>query len=349
MASHLSQSLENLKKNKGKIEDHILPIVEDLGKEKCLKILRDMLLIRRFEERTAEMYQQRKIGGFCHLYNGQEAIAVSTCAAIQKDDYVVTSYRDHGFALALGMHPNELMAEMFGKITGCARGKGGSMHFFSKEKNFLGGHGIVGGQIPIGTGAGFRAKYLDTDQVSLAFFGEGAISQGAFHESLNLASIWSLPCLYVIENNKYGMGTDVSRVVAIEDLYERANAYSMEGVLMNGMNLFESYQTMKTCVDKVRKTQRPMLIEARTYRFRGHSVSDPAKYRSKLELEAYKMADPILGTRMTIEQMGWIDQDSFKAMDKEVRNEVIKSVQFAEESAEPDMSELKRHVYHDAV
>lgn len=324
----------------------ISPVLEELGEEKCIAMLRMMLLIRRFEERTAEMYQQRKIGGFCHLYSGQEAIAVGTQFAKRKEDYLVTSYRDHGFALALGMSANECMAEMFGKVTGCVRGKGGSMHFFSKEHHLLGGHGIVGGQIPIGTGAGFRAKYLGTDQVSLTFFGEGAISQGAFHESINLASIWNLPCIYVIENNKYGMGTDVSRVVAIEELHERAHSYSMEGIPVNGMDVFEMYRVMKEVMEKVRKTSRPVLVEAKTYRFRGHSVSDPAKYRPKLELEAYKHADPIVGTRVTLEQAGWLTEEKYKKIDREVKEIVIQSIKFAEKSPEPDLSELQKDVLY---
>ncbi len=319
--------------------------LDELGKEVSIEMMRMMLLIRRFEERTTEMYQQRKIGGFCHLYIGEEAIAVGTAWAKKPDDYLVTSYRDHGFGLALGMSPNECMAEMFGKVTGCARGKGGSMHFFSKEKNFLGGHGIVGGQIPVGTGAGFRAKYLGTDQVSLVFFGEGAISQGSFYESVNLASIWNLPCLYVIENNRYGMGTDVSRVVAIEELYERASAFSIEGLAMDGMDVFECYRVMKDQAEKCRKTSRPVLIEAKTYRFRGHSVSDPGKYRSKIELEAYKHADPINRTRLTLTDIGWLNDDDFKKIDKEVKAIVIQSIKFADESLDPGLEELAQHVY----
>ena len=319
--------------------------LDELGQETALEMMRMMLLIRRFEERTTEMYQQRKIGGFCHLYIGQEAIAVGTVWAKKQDDYLVTSYRDHGFALALGMTPNECMAEMFGKVTGCARGKGGSMHFFSKEKNFLGGHGIVGGQIPVGTGAGFRAKYLGTDQVSLVMMGDGSISQGAFYESVNLASIWNLPCLYVIENNRYGMGTDVSRVVAIEELYERALTFSIEGMAIDGMEVFECYRVMKDQMEKCRKTSRPVLIEAKTYRYRGHSVSDPGKYRSKIELEAYKHADPINRTRSTLTDIGWINDEAFKKIDKDVKAIVIQSIKFAEESPEPDLEELGLHVY----
>lgn len=330
-----------------RLSQQLQDTLEELGQETAVDMLRKMVLIRRFEERTTEMYQQRKIGGFCHLYIGQEAIAVGTAWAKRTDDYLVTSYRDHGFALALDMTPNECMAEMFGKITGCARGKGGSMHFFSKEKNFLGGHGIVGGQIPIGTGAGFRAKYLGTEQVSLTFFGEGANSQGSFHEAVNLASIWNLPCIYVIENNKYGMGTDVSRVVAIEELHQRAAAFSMEGLSMNGMDVFECYRVMKEEITKCRKTSRPILIEAKTYRFRGHSVSDPGKYRSKIELEAYKHTDPIIGARLTLAEMDWLNDDEFKEIDKAVKAEVIQSVKYADESPLPGMEELKRHVYYE--
>ena len=321
--------------------------VNQLGKEKLTEMFRGMNMIREFERRCEQMYQQRKIGGFLHLYMGQEALAVGMLSAIHADDYVTTSYRDHGMALALGISPNPLMAELFGKVTGISRGKGGSMHFYSKEKNLLGGHGIVGGQIPIGLGAAFRAKYLGTDQVSLVFLGDGAVNQGTFHESLNMASLWQLPAIFIIENNQYGMGTSVNRSSSVQDMTLKAQGYGMEGVLVDGMNVLDCYTVMRDAVKKRRKTPSPLLIEAKTYRYRGHSISDPATYRAKEEVDNYRKVDPILQVRGLMYEMGWLDEAGAKGIEKEVRKELEDSVTFAEESPNPDPSERDRHVYAD--
>jgi pyruvate dehydrogenase E1 component alpha subunit len=321
--------------------------VKQLGKDKLIEMLRGMTRIREFERRCEQMYQQRKIGGFLHLYMGQEALAVGMLSAIHSDDYVITSYRDHGIALALGISPNPLMAELFGKVTGISRGKGGSMHFFSKEKNLLGGHGIVGGQIPIGLGAAFRAKYMGTDQVSLIFLGDGAVSQGTFHESLNMASLWQLPAIFIIENNQYGMGTSVNRSSSVQDMTLKAQGYNMEGVVVDGMNLLDCYTVVRDAVKKRRKTPSPLLIEAKTYRYRGHSISDPGTYRAKEEIENYQKVDPIMQVRRLLDELDWLDDAGAKAQTKEVRKEVDDSVTFAEESPHPDPSERDRHVFAD--
>ena len=332
---------------KESLTDQQKDAVKQLGKEKLIGMFRGMTRIREFERRCEQMYQQRKIGGFLHLYMGQEALAVGMLSAIHSDDYVATSYRDHGIALALGISPNPLMAELFGKVTGISRGKGGSMHFFSKEKNLLGGHGIVGGQIPIGLGAAFRARYMGTDQVSLVFLGDGAVNQGTFHESLNMASLWQLPAIFIIENNQYGMGTSVNRASSVQDMTLKAQGYGMEGVLVDGMNLLDCYMVMRDAVKKRRKTPSPLLIEAKTYRYRGHSISDPGTYRSKEEIENYQRVDPIMQVRRLLDEMGWMDEAGAKAHEKELRKEVEDSATYAEESPYPDPSERERHVYAD--
>lgn len=321
--------------------------LSQLGKDKLIEMFGGMTIVREFERRCEQMYQQRKIGGFLHLYMGQEALAVGMLSAIHSEDYVITSYRDHGMALARGISPNLLMAELFGKVTGVSRGKGGSMHFFSKEKNLLGGHGIVGGQIPIGLGAAFRAKYLGTDQVSLIFLGDGAVSQGTFHESLNMASLWQLPAIFIIENNQYGMGTSVSRSSSVQDMTLKAQGYGMEGVLVDGMNLLDCYMVMRDAVKARRKKPSPLLIEAKTYRYRGHSISDPGTYRAKEEVEDYQKVDPIMQVRRLLDEMDWLDDAGAKGVVKDMRKQVDDSVTFAEESPSPDPSERERHVYAD--
>lgn len=319
--------------------------VKQLGPEKLVAMYRRMVLIREFERRCEQMYQQRKIGGFLHLYMGQEALAVGMLSAIHGEDYVTTSYRDHGVALALGISPNPLMAELFGKVTGVSRGKGGSMHFFSKERNLLGGHGIVGGQIPIGLGAAFRAKYLETDQVALIFLGDGAVNQGTFHESLNMASLWHLPAIFIIENNQYGMGTAVSRSTSVRDMTLKAQGYGMEGVCVDGMNLLDCHTVMRDAVRKRRKSPGPLLIEAKTYRYRGHSISDPGTYRAKEKIEEYRKIDPLLQVKRLLGKLDWLDEAAAKELEKAVRKEVEDAVTFAEESPLPDPEERERHVY----
>lgn len=318
--------------------------LDHLGEQKLVQMYRQMFLIRSFEQRCEQMYQQRKIGGFLHLYMGQEALGVGFLAAIRPDDYVTTSYRDHGLALARGIPPGVCMAELFGKATGVSRGKGGSMHFYSREKNLLGGHGIVGGQIPVGTGAAFTAKYKGTDQVSLVFLGDGAVAQGTFHESLNMASLWHLPAIYIIENNQYGMGTAVSRAVAVHDMTLKAPGYAIEGIACDGMNILDCYAVMEDAVIQRRKTPSPLLIEAKTYRYRGHSISDPATYRKKEEVEHYQSVDPINHLKRVLAEKGWLDEGGAKEIEKAVRQEVLEAVEFADKSPEPDLSERDLHV-----
>ena len=321
--------------------------LETLGRERVIQMFRQMYLIRNFEQRCEQAYQQRKIGGFLHLYVGQEAVGSGMIGAIAPDDYVVTSYRDHGIALALGISPNLLMAELFGRVTGVSRGKGGSMHFYSKEKNLLGGHGIVGGQIPIGLGAAFTAHYRRKGQVSLIFFGDGAMQQGSFHESANMASLWNLPAIFVVENNQYGMGTSVGRASSVSDMTLKAQGYNMEGVQVDGMNMLECFAVMKEAVDSRRKNPRPLLIEAKTYRYRGHSISDPATYRRKDEVENYQRVDPIKQIRDLLIEMKWSKDEELKEVEKDARREITEAVAFADESPEPDASERERHVFTD--
>lgn len=267
---------------------------QEMGRERAVGLLRRMLLLRRFEERAGQAYEAKKIAGFLHLYIGQEAVATGWLDHLTPGrDFVVTSYRCHAQALLLGLPPRELMAELFGKITGNVRGKGGSMHFFSKEKGLLGGHGIVGGQIPVGTGGAFTAKYLGTGGVSLSFFGDGATPQGTFHESLNMATLWGLPAIYIIENNQYGMGTACHRSNAVQDLARlKAPGYGMRSFTFDGLDLYASWKTAQEAIAYAREG-RPVLVEAKTYRYRGHSVSDAGLYRSKEEVDRYKALDPI--------------------------------------------------------
>jgi pyruvate dehydrogenase E1 component alpha subunit len=267
-------------------------------------LLRSMLLQRRFEERCAEAYALGKIGGFCHLYIGQEAISAGTMSVLRPDDYIVTSYRDHGQALARGMTPRSVMAELFGRVDGCSHGKGGSMHLFDKSLGFLGGHGIVGGHVPLAAGVAWAIKYRKGDQVCVCFFGEAAVNIGAFHEALNMASLWNLPAVFVIENNRYGMGTSISRATANEDVKARAAAYRMDGESIDAQDVFAVRDAMGRAVEKARRDGRPTLIEMRTFRFMGHSMSDAASgtYRSKEELEESMKRDPIL---LTVSSQSW--------------------------------------------
>src|SRR6184192_2663276 len=262
-------------------------------RDTLVKIFHQMLLIRRFEEKCAESYSLGKIGGFCHLYIGQEAVGVGAISALRADDYVLTSYREHGQAIAKGISPEAVMAELYGKAGGCSHGKGGSMHLFDKDVNFLGGHGIVGGQIPLGTGIAFASKYQETDQVALCFFGEAAVNQGAFHESLNMAQLWKLPCIYICENNKYGMGTSLERAMSLQSVAQKACAYEIASEFVDGMDVLAMRQVTQRAVKRAREQSAPTLIEARTYRFMGHSMSDPGKYRTRAEIEKYQERDPI--------------------------------------------------------
>ncbi len=307
--------------------------------------LSDMLMIRRFEEKAAQMYGLRKIGGFLHLYNGQEAVAVGSVAAIDlKKDYILTSYRDHGHALAVGMSAESIMAEMFGKITGCVRGKGGSMHMFDADRHFLGGNGIVGAQIPIATGVAFKQMYDEDGGVTLCYFGDGAIHQGAFHESLNLAKIWNLPVLYIVENNHFGMGTAVHRVSGVEDFAVKAAGYDLPGIEINGMDFLEVYEGIKKVANESRKSGTAYLIDMKTYRYKGHSISDPAKYRTKEELERYKQQDPIVKLKQQMIDAGMYTDEAFAKLDEEIKKRVQASVDFAEKSEEPALHTMYEDV-----
>lgn len=322
--------------------------MKDLSKydpEWLKKALRDMLLIRRFEEKAAQMYGLRKIGGFLHLYNGQEAVAVGSVAAVDlSKDYLLTSYRDHGHALAVGMDPKSIMAELFGKITGCVRGKGGSMHMFDVERHFLGGNGIVGAQIPIATGVAFKQMYDEDGGVTLCYFGDGAIHQGAFHESLNLAKIWNLPAIYIVENNHFGMGTSVKRVSGVDDFSVKAAGYDLPGHVINGMDFLEVYEGIKKIADDTRKSSTACLIDLKTYRYKGHSISDPAKYRTKDELEQYKQQDPIVQLKAQMIEAKLITEDDFKALDDELKALVQEAVDFADASEEPALHTMYEDV-----
>lgn len=310
--------------------------IKKYEKEFLMKALRDMLLIRRFEEKAAQMYGLRKIGGFLHLYNGQEAVAVGAVAALDlTKDYMLTSYRDHGHALAVGMSPESIMAELFGKITGCVRGKGGSMHMFDVDRHFLGGNGIVGAQIPIATGVAFKHMYDEDGGVTLCFFGDGAIHQGAFHESLNLAKIWNIPIIYIVENNHFGMGTAVSRVSGVDDFSVKAAGYDLPGKVINGMDFLDVYEGLKEVADESRKSGTAYLVDLKTYRYKGHSISDPAKYRTKDELEQYKKQDPIIQLKSQLMEAKLVTEEEFKAIDDEMKQKVQDAVDFAEKSEEP--------------
>ncbi|MEM8485144.1 MAG: pyruvate dehydrogenase (acetyl-transferring) E1 component subunit alpha [Bacteroidota bacterium] len=318
-----------------------------LTKADVLDMYRSMLLQRRFEERAAQMYGKQKIGGFLHLYIGQEAISTGTAQAIRiGEDSVITAYRDHGHALAMGMTSNECMAELFGKIDGCSRGKGGSMHYFSKELKMMGGHGIVGAHIPVGTGIAFANKYKGEDTVCLAFFGDGAIHQGAFHEAANLAGLYDLPVIFVVENNQYAMGTAVDRAAAEPDLYKQALSYDMPSSLVSGMDVFSVYEAMQHHVAMAREGK-PSLIEIRTYRYRGHSMSDPQKYRTKEELDAKKDEDPILRLKAYLLEHKMATNAQLDKVDDEVKQEVMESVEFAENSPAPGLETIYEDIYSD--
>ena len=316
-----------------------------LNKAQVLDMYQNMLLQRRFEERAAQMYGKQKIGGFLHLYIGQEAISTGTAQALRiGEDSIITAYRDHGHGLALGMDTNACMAELFGKIGGCSRGKGGSMHYFDKELGMMGGHGIVGAHIPVATGIAFANKYKGTDNVCLVFFGDGAIHQGAFHEAANLASLYELPVIFVIENNQYAMGTAVERAAAEPDLYKQGLSYDIPSSLVSGMDVFSVYEAMKDHVAMARKYQ-PSLMEIRTYRYRGHSMSDPQKYRTKEELDAKKDEDPILRLKAYILEHKMATNEFLDNVDEEVKKEVMESVEFSENSPFPDLETIYEDIY----
>lgn len=314
-------------------------------------LLRSMLLQRRFEERCAEAYALGKIGGFCHLYIGQEAVSTGIISLLRDDDYIITTYRDHGQALARGMSPRGVMAELFGRETGVSRGKGGSMHLFDRNTNFLGGHGIVGGHVPVATGVGFAIKYRGGDQVCVCFMGESVVNTGAFHEALNMAGLWKLPVVYVIENNRYGMGTALERASAIHDIYERGAAYNMPRAMCDGQDVFEVRRAFGEALERARKEQVPTLLEVRTYRFMGHSMSDAVSgtYRTKAELDEHMKRDPIVLLRMQMAEQGQIDDASLAKLDDEIKHEVQDAWDFADQSPEPPLEALYEDVLVDTV
>jgi pyruvate dehydrogenase E1 component alpha subunit len=314
-------------------------------KEQYLNWYKTMLLVRRFEEKSAQLYGQQKIKGFCHLYIGQEAIVAGMMTAITPDDKVITAYRDHAHALAMGMSADSVMAELYGKATGCSGGKGGSMHMFSKEKNFFGGHGIVGAQIPLGAGMALAEQYQGTSNVSLTFFGDGAARQGALHEAFNMAMLWKLPAIFICENNEYAMGTSVARTTNVLDIYKIGAAYDMPSFQVDGMKCETVHEAIAEAADRARKGEGPTLLEIKTYRYRGHSMSDPAKYRTKDELEAYKEKDPIETTKASILKKKYATEAELEAMEDAIIAEVNASVEFAENSPYPDASELYKDVY----
>lgn len=304
-----------------------------------------MLLMRKFEEKAGQLYGQQKIRGFCHLYIGQEAVMAGTISAIKPEDSIITSYRDHAHALAKGMSANECMAELFGKETGCSKGKGGSMHFFSKEHKMMGGHGIVGGQIPLGAGIAFAEQYLGTGNVNICFMGDGAVRQGALNEAFNMAMLWKLPVVFVCENNGYAMGTSVKRTTNMMDIYKMGHAFDMPSAPVDGMDPVTVHNAMDEAVQRARAGEGPTFLEIRTYRYKGHSMSDPAKYRTKEELEEYKGKDPLITIKAAIINNKYADDAWFKEVEAEVKKTIDEAVKFAEESPYPDPSAIYEDVY----
>jgi pyruvate dehydrogenase E1 component alpha subunit len=317
-------------------------------KETYLNWYESMMLMRRFEEKSAQLYGQQKIKGFCHLYIGQEAVVAGTMSALEKDDRLITAYRDHAHALACGIPAREVMAELYGKATGCSKGKGGSMHMFSKEHNFFGGHGIVGGQIPLGAGIAFADMYRGGKQVTVCYFGDGAVRQGALHETFNMAMLWKIPVIFVIENNGYAMGTSVERTSNVEELYKIGLAYDMPSESVDGMRTEDVHEAIARAAERGRKGDGPSLLEIRTYRYRGHSMSDPAKYRTKEEVEEYKKQDPIEQVKSVILAKKWATEADLDKIEEKVNEIVLDSVEFSENSPYPDESELFTDVYKES-
>jgi len=312
-----------------------------------VEMLAMMLLIRRFEERASQQYQSQKIGGFCHLYIGQEAVVVGAVAAVRDDDYIITAYRDHGHALARGTSPDACMAELFGKATGCTKGLGGSMHFFDKQRHMYGGHAIVGAHVPLAAGLAFASKYRSEDRVTLCFFGDGAINQGAFHEALNLIALYRLPVILICENNLFAMGTSVKRSTSLKQIVDRAEGYDIPADIVDGMNFREVRDKIVEVAASIRKDPHPAFLEVRTYRYRGHSMSDPASYRTKEELEKYRLDDPISRLRAQLTREGKLTNDQFDEIDKKAKQAALDSVKFAEESPELPVEDVFKYVYYE--
>src|ERR1700704_2440939 len=314
-----------------------------------VEMLALMLLIRRFEERASQQYQAQKIGGFCHLYIGQEAVVAGAVAATRDDDYIITAYRDHAHALARGTSPEACMAELFGKDTGCSRGLGGSMHFFDKEHHMYGGHAIVGAHVPLACGLAFACKYRNEDRVTLCFFGDGAINQGSFHEALNLAALFKLPVIFICENNLFAMGTSVERSTSLKQIIDRAEGYDIPSCVVDGMNFREVRDKLAEIVTSIRKDPHPAFVEIRTYRYRGHSMSDPASYRTKAELEKYRLDDPITRLRAQLTREGKLTNEQFDQLDKQAKETVMAAVKFAEATPQPPLDRLYDYTYADGA
>ncbi len=325
----------------------IMPIKS--SKDELLSFYNDMLLIRRFEEKAGQLYGMGQIAGFCHLYIGQEAVVIGTRASMIEGDQMITGYRDHGHMLACGMQARGVMAELTGRAGGYSRGKGGSMHMFSTEKHFYGGHGIVGAQVPIGAGLALSNKYKNNGNVSLAFFGDGASNQGQVYEAFNMAKLWSLPVVFVIENNQYAMGTSVIRSSAETELHKRGSSFEIKGIQVDGMNVLEVRDATKKAIEHARGGKGPMILEMKTYRYRGHSMSDPAKYRTRDEVTKTRSErDPIDMVKNRLIEEGWATEDTLKSIDKEIKLIVSDAAEFAQTSPEPDASELYTDVLLDA-
>lgn len=323
--------------------------LELYSRDQHIEMYRMMLLIRRFEEMCGKMYQQAEIGGFCHLYIGQEAVCVGIQSALRPDDYVMGTYREHGQCLAAGSNPKAIMAELFGRDTGICRGKGGSMHLFDKERNFMGGTAIVGGNLPIAAGVGWAIKYRGSDQVCVCYFGDGAINEGAFHEALNMAGLWKLPVLFVCENNLYGMGTQVTRASAVPDLSRRVSGYGVESANVDGMDLMAIRKLAETAINECRNGRGPYFIEAKTYRYRGHSMADPATYRTKDEVEEWRVRDPIGRYEHLLLKAEIISDEDVQKISTDIDSIVEESVKFAEESPFPSPDALYEHVYAEEI
>jgi len=317
----------------------------EFSKETYMFWFESMLLMRKFEEKAGQLYGMQKIRGFCHLYIGQEACASGAVSALIKGDKYITAYRDHAHPLALGTSPNKVMAELFAKETGVSKGKGGSMHIFDKEHGFFGGHGIVGAQVPLGAGIGFSEKYNRTGNLCICYMGDGAVRQGAFHEALNLAMLWKIPVIFVIENNGYAMGTSVARTSNVHELYKLGESYDMPSEPVDAMNVEAVHEAVARAATRARAGEGPTLLEFRTYRYKGHSMSDPQKYRTKEEVEEYKQRDPIEQVRKTILDKKIATEKDFEAIEQKVNGQVEASVKFAEESKYPDPSEAMHDIY----
>lgn len=318
---------------------------DKFGKAQYMKWYEQIMLMRRFEEKCGMLYTMQKFGGFCHLYIGQEAVAAGIVSAIKKEDKVITAYRDHGFPLAFGSDPNKLMAELYGRTTGYSKGKGGSMHFFDIENQFWGGHGIVGAQIAMGAGMAFAEKQKGTKNVVIALMGDGAVRQGALHETFNMAMLWKIPCVFIVENNNYAMGTSVERTTNVKDLAKVGASYEMPSFTVDGMSCEAVHLAIEEACDRARKGNGPTWLNIETYRYKGHSMSDPQKYRSKDEVEQYKQIDPVTTVSEHILKNKYATEKELKAIDDKIKKQIEASVKFAEDSPVPDPSELFEDVY----